>query len=71
MTAVFHRIVNEHKRSDTRLSGRSRPLITVHDTTTNGRNTVGTKRAKYGRNLVINGRICLVYGHRNIEPGLR
>jgi hypothetical protein len=32
ITAVFHRIVNECKRSDTRLSGRLRPLLTVHDT---------------------------------------
>ena len=31
--AVFHRIVNERKRSDTRFSGYLRPLLIVHNTT--------------------------------------
>jgi hypothetical protein len=33
ITAVFHRIVNERKRSDTPFPGRLRPLLTVYDTT--------------------------------------
>jgi hypothetical protein len=43
ITVVFHRIVNEHKRSDTPFSGRLRQLLTVYDTTKNGRNTITTK----------------------------
>jgi hypothetical protein len=35
ITTVIHRIVNERKRSDTRLSGSLRPLLTVYDTVTN------------------------------------
>jgi hypothetical protein len=38
ITAVFHRIVNERKRSDTPFSGRLRQLLTVCDATKNGRN---------------------------------
>jgi hypothetical protein len=38
ITAVFHRIVNERKRSGTPFSGRLRQLLTVYDTTKNGRN---------------------------------
>jgi len=37
ITAVFHRIVNEHKRSNTPFSGRLRQLLTVYDTTKNVR----------------------------------
>jgi hypothetical protein len=44
---VFHRIVNERKRSDTPFSGRLRQLLTVYDTTKNGRNTITTKWAIY------------------------
>ncbi len=47
ITAVFHRIVNERKRSDTPFSGRLRQLLTVYDTTKNGRNTITTKWAIY------------------------
>ncbi len=45
ITVVFHRIVNERKRSDTPFSGRLRQLLTVYDTTKNGRNTITTKWA--------------------------
>jgi hypothetical protein len=47
ITAVFHRIINERKRSDTPFSGRLRQLLTVCDTTKNGRNTITTKWAIY------------------------
>jgi hypothetical protein len=47
ITAVFYRIVNERKRSDTPFSGRLRQLLTVYDTTKNGRNTITTKWAIY------------------------
>jgi hypothetical protein len=47
ITVVFHRIVNERKRSDTPFSGRLRQLLTVYDTTENGRNTITTKWAIY------------------------
>jgi hypothetical protein len=43
ITAVFHRILNERKRSDTPFSGRPRQLLTVYDTTKNGRNPINTK----------------------------
>jgi hypothetical protein len=43
ITVVFHRIVNERKRSDTPFSGRLRQFLTVYDTTKNGRNTITTK----------------------------
>jgi hypothetical protein len=43
ITVVFHRIVNERKRSDTPFSDRLRQLLTVYDTTKNGRNTITTK----------------------------
>jgi hypothetical protein len=49
ITAVFHRIVNERKRSDTRFSGRLRQLLTVYGTTKNGRNTAPMKRVKYDK----------------------
>jgi hypothetical protein len=49
ITAVFHRIVNERKRSDTRFSGRLRQLLTVYGRTKNGRNTVPMKRIKYDK----------------------
>jgi hypothetical protein len=38
ITVVFYRIVNERKRPDTPFSGRLRQLLTVYDTTKNGRN---------------------------------
>jgi hypothetical protein len=47
ITAVFHRTVNERKRWDTPFSGRLRQLLTVYDTTKNGRNTITTKWAIY------------------------
>jgi hypothetical protein len=47
ITAVYCRIVNEHKRSDTPFSGRLRQLLTVADTTKNGRNTITTKWSIY------------------------
>jgi hypothetical protein len=47
ITAVFHRIVNERKRSDIPFSGRLRQLLTVYDTTKNGRNTITTKWSIY------------------------
>ncbi len=47
ITVVFHRIVNERKRSDTPFSDRLRQLLTVYDTTKNGRNTITTKWAIY------------------------
>jgi hypothetical protein len=40
ITAVFHRSVNEHKRSDTPFSSRLRRLLTVYDTTKNSRNRI-------------------------------
>ncbi len=40
ITVVFHRIVNERNRSDNPFSGRLRQLLTVYDTTKNGRNTI-------------------------------
>ena len=49
ITAVFHRVVNERKRSDTRFSGRLRQLLTVYGTTKTGRNTAHMKRAKYDK----------------------
>ncbi len=47
ITAVFRRIVNERKRSDTPFSGRLRQLLAVYDTTKNDRNTITTKWATY------------------------
>jgi hypothetical protein len=47
ITAVFHRIVNERKRSDTPFSGRLRQLLTVYDATKNGRDTITTKWSIY------------------------
>ncbi len=47
ITVVFRCIVNERKRSDTPFSGRLRQLLTVYDTTKNGRNTITTKWAIY------------------------
>jgi hypothetical protein len=47
ITAVFHRVVNERKRSDTPFSGRLRQLLTIYDTTKNGRNTITTKWSIY------------------------
>jgi hypothetical protein len=47
ITAVFHRIVNERKGSDTLFSGRLRQLLTVYDATKNGRNTITIKWAIY------------------------
>jgi hypothetical protein len=47
ITAVFHRMVNQRKRSDNLFSGRLRQLLTVYDTTKNGRNTITTKWAIY------------------------
>ncbi len=47
ITALFHRIVNERKRSDTPFSGRLRQLLIVHDTRTNGRNTITIKWSIY------------------------
>ncbi len=43
ITAVFHRIVNKRKRSDTPFSVRLRQLLTVYDTTKNGGNTIAIK----------------------------
>ena len=48
-TTVFHRIVNERKRLDTRFSGRLRRLLNVYGTTKNGRNTAPMKRVKYDK----------------------
>jgi hypothetical protein len=45
--AVYHRIVNERKRSDTPFSGRLRQLLIVHDTRKNGRNTITAKWSIY------------------------
>ncbi len=45
--AVFHRIVNERKRSDTPFSARLRQLLTVYHTATSGRNTITTKWSIY------------------------
>ncbi len=47
ITVVFHRIINERKRSDTPFSGRLPQLLTVYDTTKNGRNTITIKWAIY------------------------
>jgi hypothetical protein len=47
ITAVFHRIVNERKRSDTPFSGRLRQLLTVYDATKNGLNPINTKWSIY------------------------
>jgi hypothetical protein len=47
ITAVFHRVVNVRKRSDTQFSDRLRQLLTVYNTTKDGRNTVTTKLAIY------------------------
>jgi hypothetical protein len=47
ITIVFHRIVNERKRSDTPFSDHARQLLTVYDTTKNGRNTIAIKWAIY------------------------
>jgi hypothetical protein len=47
ITAVFHRIVNERKRSDTPFSGSLRQLLTVYDMKKNGCNTITTKWAIY------------------------
>ncbi len=47
ITAVFHRIVNERKRSGTPFSGHLPLLLTVYDTTKNGRNTITIKWAIY------------------------
>jgi hypothetical protein len=47
ITAVFHRIVNERKRSYSPFSGRLWQLLAVHDTTKNGRNTITTKWSIY------------------------
>ena len=46
-TAVFCRIVNDRKRSNTLFSGRLRELLTVYGTTKNDRNTAAMKRVKY------------------------
>ena len=56
-TAVFCRIVNERKRSNTLFSGRLRELLTVYGTTKNDRNTVAMKRVKYDKKTVVYGRV--------------
>jgi len=73
ITAVFHRIASECKRSDARFSGRLQPLLTVYDTTKNGRNTVTTKWSIYGRKLPETTVYVIVfdgYGGRNHSSGL-
>jgi hypothetical protein len=47
ITAVFHRIINEHKRSDIPFSGRLYQLLTVYDTIKNGPTTITTKWGIY------------------------
>jgi hypothetical protein len=47
ITAVFHRFVNERKRSDTPFSGRLQQLLTVYDTTKIVRNNITTKWSIY------------------------
>ncbi len=54
ITAVFYRIVNERKRSDTPFSGRLQQLLTVYDTTKNGRNTITTKWSIYTPQTAVN-----------------
>jgi hypothetical protein len=47
ITAVFHTIVKERKRSDTPFAGSLRQLLTVYDTRKNGRSTITAKWAIY------------------------
>ena len=58
-TAVFCRIVNESKGSNTLFSCRLRQLLIVYGTTKNDRNTTAMKQVKYDRKLSFCGRMLL------------